>query len=154
MQKTNIRQQTILDILKAGPVYSQDELSQRLQETGIQTTQATHSRDLKALKISKVPGEGYVLPAPHAVQPPAADLPGGVVSIEFSGTLAVIKTQPGFANAIAFLIDHRAVQPVIGTVAGDDTVLAVLRTGVTPGQALEALSTIIPDIKQRQKYGI
>ena len=77
MQKTNIRQQTILDILKAGPVYSQDELSQRLQETGIQTTQATLSRDLKALKISKVPGEGYVLPAPHAVQPPAADLPGG-----------------------------------------------------------------------------
>jgi transcriptional regulator of arginine metabolism len=144
---TKQRQQAILDILQAGPVYSQDELALRLQEQGIASTQATLSRDLKALRISKVPGEGYVVPARGRSL--SADFTSGILRIQFSANLGVIRTRPGLANAVAVLIDNRMVFPVLGTIAGDDTILLILRNGSTPDDVLDALTPLFPEIKNR-----
>ena len=144
---TKQRQQAILDILQAGPVFSQDELALRLQEQGIASTQATLSRDLKALRISKVPGEGYVVPARGRSL--SADFTSGILRIQFSANLGVIRTRPGLANAVAVLIDNRMVFPVLGTIAGDDTILLILRNGSTPDDVLDALTPLFPEIKNR-----
>ena len=144
---TKLRQQAILDIIQAGPVYSQDELAIRLREEGISSTQATLSRDLKARRISKVPGEGYVVPAQGRSL--SADFTSGILRIQFSGNLGVIRTRPGLANAVAILIDNHLVFPVIGTIAGDDTILLILRDGATHEDALDALTPLFPEIKNR-----
>ena len=144
---TKIRQQAILDIIQAGPVFSQDELALRLKDAGISSTQATLSRDLKALRISKVPGEGYVVPARGRSL--SADFTTGILRIQFSANLGVIRTRPGLANAVAVLIDNQMVFPVLGTIAGDDTILLILREGSTPEGVLDALSNLFPDIQNR-----
>ena len=144
---TKIRQQAILDIIQAGPVFSQDELALRLKEAGIASTQATLSRDLKALRISKVPGEGYVVPVRGRNL--SADFASGILRIQFSANLGVIRTRPGLANAVAVLIDNHMVFPILGTIAGDDTILLILRDGSTPEGVLDALSLLFPDSKNR-----
>ena len=143
---TKIRQQAILEIIQAGPVFSQDELATRLKEAGIASTQATLSRDLKALRISKVPGEGYVVPARGRNL--SVDFTSGILRIQFSD-LGVIRTRPGLANAVAVLIDNHMVGPVLGTIAGDDTILLILREGSTPEGVLEALTPLFPEIHNR-----
>ena len=144
---TKLRQQAILEIIQSGPVYSQDELALRLREQGISSTQATLSRDLKALKISKVPGEGYVVPARGRAM--SADFSTGILRILFSGNLAVIRTRPGLANAVAIVIDSQMVFPVLGTIAGDDTILLILREGSVADEVLDALTPLFPEIKNR-----
>ena len=144
---TRLRQQAILDIIQAGPVFSQEELAVRLREEGIASTQATLSRDLKALRISKIPGEGYVVPARGRSL--SSDFSSGILRIQFSGNLAVIRTRPGLANAVAIVIDSQMVFPVLGTIAGDDTILLILRDGSSPNEVLDALTPLFPEIKNR-----
>ena len=144
---TKIRQQAILDIIQAGPVFSQDELAARLREAGISSTQATLSRDPKALRISKVPGEGYVVPARGRSL--SVDFTSGILRIQFSANLGVIRTRPGLANAVAVLIDNHMVHSVLGTIAGDDTILLILQEGSTPEVILDALTPLFPEIKNR-----
>ena len=144
---SKIRRQAILDIIRSGPVYSQEELSAKLKEAGIASTQATLSRDLSVLRISKIPGEGYVIPPQNHA--PGTDLSSGVLRIQFSGQIAVLKTRPGLASAVAALIDTRSPRPVIGTLAGDDTILLIGRPDATQPDILDALSSLFPDIKNR-----
>ena len=144
---TKIRQQAILDIIQSGPVYSQEELARRLREAGISSTQATLSRDLNSLKISKIPGEGYVVPVKNHL--PSTDLSSGVLRIQFSGQMAVVKTRPGMASAVAALIDTQVISPIIGTLAGDDTILLIGRVDATQAEILDALVPFFPDIKNR-----
>ena len=144
---TKIRQQAILDIIQSGPVYSQEELARRLREAGISSTQATLSRDLNSLKISKIPGEGYVVPVKNHL--PSTDLSSGVLRIQFSGQMAVLKTRPGMASAVAALIDTQVISPIIGTLAGDDTILLIGRVDATQADILDALVPFFPEIKTR-----
>lgn len=146
---TKVRQQAILDIIQARPVFNQEELAGRLKEAGIAATQATLSRDLRALKITKVPGEGYVSSAHSRRTALVTDFSSGILRIQFSGQLGIIKTLPGLANAVASLIDHQPDLPVIGTIAGDDTILLVLRAGSSPEASLEALTPLFPEIKTK-----
>ena len=146
MQNIQTRHKALIQIISQETIFSQEELQEKLQSQGIKTTQATLSRDLKALRIVKVPGEGYRLPQP-GTRYMASPAPVSVVSLEFSGQFGVMKTQPGFASAAAVLIDHHPSRPIMGTIAGDDTVLLVLRQGATQAQAMEILEKIIPDIK-------
>lgn len=144
---TKIRHQAILEIIHNKRVYNQEELALLLKEAGISSTQATLSRDLNALKISKIPGEGYVIPVKS--HPPTTDLSSGILRIQFSGQLAVLKTRPGLASAVAALIDTQMVRPIIGTIAGDDTILLIGRVDVTQADILDALNPIFPEIKTR-----
>jgi len=144
---TKRRHQAILEIIHAGPVYNQEELASRLKEAGIPSTQATLSRDLNALKISKIPGEGYVIPVKN--HPPTTDLSSGILRIQFSGQLAVLKTRPGLASGVAALIDAQTFRSIIGTIAGDDTILLIGRVDATQADVLDALTPLFPEIKTR-----
>ena len=143
MQKSTLRRKTLLEILEQNAIFSQEQLQEQLHPKGIETTQATLSRDLKALQVVKTPSEGYRLPQQKTGLAPQAN---GILSIEFSGQNAVVKTQPGFAPAVAARIDRRPCVSIMGTLAGDDTILLVLREGFSPDDVLANLKTIIPDI--------
>jgi transcriptional regulator of arginine metabolism len=157
MYDKNSRQNTIKELVKAGMVHSQEELQELLNERGFAATQATLSRDMKALGIVKMhdPEFGYSYRMPYG-QGSGASTPNiisaeGIQSIEFSGSLAVIKTRPGFANVVGAILDASHVQSLMGTIAGDDTVLLVLRDIYMHSEVLESLSDVLPGIAQLAK---
>ena len=75
----------------------------------------------------------------------------GITSIEFSASLAVIKTRPGYANVIGAIIDASHPDSVMGTIAGDDTVLLVIRETFTRTEVLDSLSIVLPGIEHMVK---
>jgi transcriptional regulator of arginine metabolism len=146
------RQKIIKEILQKNEVGSQDVLLKILEEKGFVLTQATLSRDIRELKIIKIPtGQGgYIYKMSEAVPAMQEDIPlsaYGFVNIEFSGQLAVMKTRPGYAMAIASEIDRKSTEYILGTVAGDDTILLIPRENVNREEILASLSTFIPDIQ-------
>ena len=144
-------------IISSKEIGSQDELLGELREAGFELTQATLSRDLKHLKVAKAASMNgnyvYVLPNDtmykRAVDTSLREMMDtqGVKSLEFSGNLAVVKTRPGYASSIAYDIDAREVFEILGSVAGDDTIMLVLREGYSRSKVKQALSGIIPDFK-------
>ena len=147
MQKNQARQQALLEVIGSRKIFSQEELLEALAQKGIKATQATLSRDLKLLKIIKVSREGYRLP--EAARPATSGLAIGIMSIEINGPICVIHTQRGYAPAVATFLDRNPSAPVMGTVAGDDTVILAIRRGFSDDQILQALSKIFPDIRER-----
>lgn len=122
------RQQTIVELAHDGPLPSQQELRKLLARRGFQVTQATLSRDLTELRLVKTQ-EGYILRNGDA---PAEPVPvvSRVVSefvreIRRAQNLLVIKTTSGSAQSVAVAIDAEAWEEVVGTVAGDDTLLII-----------------------------
>ena len=154
--KTN-RQRAIRRIIRDNEVGSQEELQALLRSDGFPTTQATLSRDFKELGIVKVHdyAKGYVNKLPGAPSPVlvTADrntiTTEGIRSIEFSNSFAVVKTHPGFASAVATIIDHNVSHEIVGTLAGDDTVLLILRDGCRREQVLSAISHFISGIQSK-----
>lgn len=147
MQNIASRQAAVREIVAQGPVYSQEELLQKLAARGIAATQATLSRDLKALHIRKIPGGGYQIASER--KPASPSVGNGITSIEFSLPLAVIKTPVGYAPVIATYLDRHPSAPVMGTIAGDDAVFLAIRSGYSQHQVLDALETILPGIRAR-----
>lgn len=145
MKNKRNRLQIITELLRSTVVGSQEELLTLLAERKLNVTQATLSRDLKLLKVAKTPlANGtykYVLPSITKTISPQGTFNhltshGAVLSIEFSGNLAVMKTKPGYASAIAWDIDNKGSIEILGTIAGDDTILIIPREGVTREQIL------------------
>ncbi|MEA4986291.1 Arginine repressor [bioreactor metagenome] len=145
MKNKRNRLQIITELLRSTVVGSQEELLTLLAERKLNVTQATLSRDLKLLKVAKTPlANGtykYVLPPITKTISPQGTFNhltshGAVLSIEFSGHLAVMKTKPGYASAIAWDIDNKGSVEILGTIAGDDTILIIPREGVTREQIL------------------
>ena len=133
------RQHRILRILEAQPVASQTQLVQMLEGEGIVATQATVSRDLEELGAVKVriPGGAmaYAIPEFTRERAPSDDhlkrLMGEfVVEVAHSANLVVLRTPPGSAHVVASAIDRASLSNVLGTVAGDDTVLVVSKESV------------------------
>lgn len=130
------RQRAILQIVDTRPIHSQAELVRALRKRGLSATQATVSRDLRELGLVKVPVEGggarYARPGSMASSDsPAARLRGlasSVVELDQGQALLLLKTLSGHANAVAVALDGCRLPEVAGTLAGDDTVLVVLRT--------------------------
>jgi transcriptional regulator of arginine metabolism len=137
---------------------SQERLIGLLRREGFAATQATLSRDLKFLGIAKVPrpGGGYTYSPPGigasstASAAPAAslvqDFTRGFLSLEFSGSFGLVKTHPGHAASVASALDALRIGAVLGTVAGDDTILVVPRSGVTRAGMLKALRARLPGL--------
>ncbi|MDD2380876.1 MAG: ArgR family transcriptional regulator [Mariniphaga sp.] len=152
------RQLEVRKIIAKGNVHSQEEILAALKIKGFDLTQATLSRDLKFLQVAKVPHplSGYIYIIPDSGQGDTTVvrsndnfLAEGFKGIEFSGNLAVIKTLPGYANTIAAVIDSARQWEILGTVAGDDTVLIVRREGTTHNDLKNALVAIIPKLKNK-----
>lgn len=151
----------IRKIISAEVISSQDHLQTRLLEMGMDVTQATLSRDLKTLHVIKVSDEkaGYIYRIPGKElfdkSPSNPDLlrmnflAEGVLGIEFSGNLGVMKTLPGYAGGIALAIDNSNSPEIMGTIAGDDTILLVMREGIGRNDVIRALITIMPKLENR-----
>ena len=158
MKIKNSRLDAIRLILSTQEIGSQEELLSELAKEGFKLTQATLSRDLKQLKVAKASSMNgkyvYVLPnetmykrvtktqtISQMLQAP------GFVSINFSQNIGVIKTRPGYASAIAYNIDNSNIPDILGTIAGDDTIITVLREGARHDEVTESLAAIIPNLK-------
>jgi len=112
------RHHAILDLVNRGAAHTQQDIAQALSRRGMRTTQATISRDIQELGLVRS-GEGY--------RSSVALVRELVLSIELVDPVAVIRTPPGTANLVARRIDEAALPGIAGTVAGDDTIIAVLR---------------------------
>ena len=141
------RLSVIEEILHKEVIRSQDDLQRSLTDRGFEVTQATLSRDVRRLKIVKtVDLDGlyrYILPEMNLSEPRLPMTRLDEATIEFSGNLAVIKTRSGYAMGIASDIDRHAPDEILGTIAGDDTILVIPREGYTPIQIKEALKKIL-----------
>jgi transcriptional regulator of arginine metabolism len=125
----------IREIITSKEIETQDELVDELKKAGYNVTQATVSRDIKELQLVKVPtAKGtykYSLPSDEKMFNPVKKLKRALqesfVSIDHSENLIVMKTLPGNAQAVAALMDHLDWEEIVGTIAGDDTVLIICR---------------------------
>lgn len=119
------RQGQILNIIREKKVHTQEEIAAELKSRGIQATQVTLSRDLRDLNLVKTPG-GYREMTPEE---PAGDFANlateFVTDIRCAQNLLVLKTDPGHASPVAIALDQEAWPEVVGTLAGDDTVLVI-----------------------------
>jgi transcriptional regulator of arginine metabolism len=142
------RHARIAELIGAGPVTSQTQLAKLLAESGVEVTQATLSRDLEELGAVKLRGSdgapaSYVLPPENAPMRPAQSAPARLTrlladlltSAEGSANLAVLRTPPGAAQFLASALDKVALPGVLGTIAGDDTLMVISRDP-TGGPAL------------------
>lgn len=124
------RHDALLDIIRSHRVTSQDSLRELLVERGFDVTQATVSRDIRELRLVKVPvADGtshYTLPEEWENTPPLETLlPTLYVGAEGTRNLLVVRTMTGGAQAVALAIDWEEWPEVLGTIAGDDTILII-----------------------------
>ena len=129
------RQEAILRVISQYEVETQQELAQRLKEEGFEVTQATVSRDIRDMKLSKMPtGEGhqkYVRfhnDEKHLSGKYVNVLKEGFVSIDMAQNILVVKTVSGMAKAVAAAIDAMKYPEIVGSIAGDDTIMMAVRT--------------------------
>ncbi|MDR0758038.1 MAG: ArgR family transcriptional regulator [Tannerella sp.] len=139
------RFQIICDILRKEIIRSQDDLLKSLCGRGYNVTQATLSRDIKQLKIIKRhdTNDLYVYTLPETAPAAGETTAPCPLRIEFSGNLAVIKTRPGYAMGIASDIDAHALDEILGTIAGDDTILVIPRDDYSREEVTAALAPFI-----------
>lgn len=150
MSNKKYRFQIIKDLITDQEISNQDELLKKLIDLDISVTQATLSRDLRELKVSKVPNSSgqyiYRLTENTIVAPTVTH--NEQMMLVFSKNLGVIKTKPGYANRIAFEIDNTHFNTIIGTIAGDDTVLIIMKEESSREEVTNELRRIIPNINK------
>ncbi len=152
--KKYARQEAIKMLILSQEISNQSELMQEVKNVGYECTQGTLSRDLVQLKVMRVQNKDgryvYVLPDSriyrsvsdtHMTVKALHDI--GVLSIKFSGNLAVVRTLPGHASHVAYDIDNAKLDCILGTVAGDDTVLIVAEEDTDRSQVMNAIAGVI-----------
>ena len=156
MKNKKSRLQQIVELINNNCIGSQEELSKMLSTKGFMVTQATLSRDLKMLRITKVAtdtgGYMYIIPDSNNIQDKLLQSgqmiqknhSASFVSINFSHNIAVIKTRNGYASGLAYDIDMSKTPEILGTIAGADTVFAILREDVSHEQALQVFAKFLP----------
>jgi transcriptional regulator of arginine metabolism len=145
------RQSTILEIVDAEPITSQEQLRERLHGRGIEATQATLSRDIRDLGLVKRAADGAYR------RPALAELDGPVDPDAVLGTavaeylrrqeaveqMVVLRTDNGMAQPLAVAIDRARLPEVVGTIAGDDTILVICRTRENAGELTRHLEALM-----------
>jgi len=142
------RHAMILRVVRERRIESQDELREALSAEGFTVTQATLSRDIRELGLAKLVdpqgGAFYANPSESSVRPDLGQvLPALLISVDGAGNLLILKTASGGAGAVGAAIDQAGWSEVVGTVAGEDTVLVVTRSGrerQTVASRLESLA--------------
>lgn len=130
-----VRQRKIIEIIEKHEVETQEELAERLKDAGFAVTQATVSRDIRELKLSKVSRSGgkqkYVVVRQsenHLGDKYTRVLRDGFVTMDMAQNILVIKTVSGMAMAVAAALDALNFSEVVGCIAGDDTIMVAVRT--------------------------
>ena len=142
-------------IISSQEIGTQDELLRELDKAGFPSTQATLSRDLHQLRIAKGHSDTgayvYMLPEQRRYQRVSDTHMTvqqinrlGALSVKFSQNLAVVRTPPGHASHVAYDIDNAQIEEVLGTIAGDDTILIVLTEGADRPAVLNRLAEVVP----------
>jgi transcriptional regulator of arginine metabolism len=122
------RQQAILKVLRGGSIHTQDQLADALRAMGIETTQVTLSRDIRELGLVKT-AQGYRNVASAPAHPDVHEVANEfLLEVRLARNLVVLKTAPGSASPLAAALDHANWPEVVGTIAGDDTVLVITRS--------------------------
>ena len=155
----SVRLARLRHIIETRQIRSHEVLLSFLSEEGFKVTQATLSRDLKCLKVGKVPDGrgGYVYTFSDSATKVGSDkslvedFRRGFISIEFSGSQGVVKTLPGHASSVAFAIDNLNIRELLGTLAGNDTILLIPRQGVSHRQLFNALQERIPGLEEETR---
>ena len=138
----NDRQKTILEIIENTEVETQEELAKLLSEAGFRVTQATVSRDIKALQLVKSQSETgkyrYIVSRPQRsnnTEKLLRVIKETVNEVRIAGNIVVIHTYAGSANTIAEIIDTMKIEGVVGTLAGDNTIFVATEPSVTEAVA-------------------
>jgi len=158
MKDRNERLMAIRRLINGSNISSQEELLSLLERQGFSMTQATLSRDLKYLKVAKMPDseKGYIyMLTERQLNDPSENenIPiTGFVSIDFAQGMAVMKTLPGHASSIAYALDNLNSYEIAGTIAGDDTILIIPRDGVTKGDLTNLLKTKMPGFRKEEVH--
>jgi transcriptional regulator of arginine metabolism len=156
MKERLTRLKAIRKLIKTYHIESQEALLGHLEKEGFMVTQATLSRDLKLLKVGKIPDglDGYVysLPGDNERQETErvyiGDFIRGYISIDWSGAMVVIKTYSGHSDSVALAVDNLGLEYVLGTIAGrDNTVFVCLREGVTGEDFMVRMKEAIPELE-------
>lgn len=144
--ETDRRRQLLRELVALRQITSQEELVDLLRQEGVVATQPTVSRDLEVLGIAKVRGANgrlfYAVPNHAGLVQVLRQFATG---IDASGNLAVVRTPPGVAAAVAAAIDAGAVPGILATVQGDDTVLVVAVEGISGREVAARLTAIKED---------
>ncbi len=145
--KKATRHAKLLEIIETHDVKTQDELIDLLEKSGYRSTQATISRDLKELRIAKMAVPGGELKYVRLKEQESANalrykrvLKDGILSMESSENIIVIKTVAGLAMAVAAALDTAGLYGVVGSIAGDDTIFCVIRDKELADDVIESIS--------------
>ncbi len=145
-----VRQNKLLELIENNDIYTQEELASKLIESGFNVTQATISRDLRELGITKMSENGsqqkYV-----TVQNKKSEfndkllnvLKAGYISMDYAENIVVIKTSSGMAMAVAASVDALGLNEIVGSIAGDDTIMCVIRHKDKVFEVMERLKKIL-----------
>jgi transcriptional regulator of arginine metabolism len=148
------RLNAVRKLIMTQKIKSQDTLLEHLQKEGFAVTQATLSRDLRALKVGRVSdGTGsyiYTIGDEHQddISTYAHDFLRGCVSIEWSGNIVIVKTHSGHSDPVALALDSFGFNEVLGTIAGNDNTVAVfLREGCSGENFMKRIKETIPELE-------
>lgn len=140
------RQEKIIEIIEKYNIETQDELAEKLAEAGFYTTQATISRDIRELKLTKLayPGgkQKYIALKNrelHVDKKYKRVLSDAIIHVEAAQNIIVVKTVTGMAMACATAIDSLGISGIVGTIAGDDTIMCIAKDNDYAKDAIESL---------------
>ena len=139
------RQQAILRLVQTQDIFTQGELTEALANAGFSAAQATVSRDIRELRLTKEStddGQKYVVPAEkdEPVHRMSRIFRDGLVSVDYAGNMLVLRTLNGMAMAVALALDEMNFSEILGSVAGDDVVMCVVKSEVHAAALAEKLT--------------
>ena len=145
------RQQEILDIVAQRDIETQEQLLDALKERGVSTTQATISRDIKQLHLVKELTAGGIYKYAVSQRKTALNNVGrlqtifrqGVTSYDMAQNIVVLRTMPGLASAAAAALDALEIPELVGSLAGDDTVILIMRTNGSAEEFCEEIREML-----------
>ena len=144
------RHAKIVELINKYQIETQEELAERLNQVGFHVTQATVSRDIRDLKLTKVPAENgkqkyAVLESGNTAmgEKYIRILRDGFVSMDMAQNILVIKTVSGMANAVCAALDSMQMQEIVGSIAGDDTIMCAIRTVEDTAALMKKIKKIV-----------
>ena len=144
------RHEKINELVSRYEIDTQEELADRLCEAGYQVTQATVSRDIRELKLSKVPvGKGrqkyvaFTQDESHLGDKYIRVLRDGYVSMDLAQNLLVMKTVPGMAMAVAAAVDALKIEEIVGCIAGDNTIMMAMRSEAMAAAVMDKIERML-----------